>query len=78
MSKATDLNGNVIGNFDGVSVKSEQGDILYRVNDGEVYQHTEYTEKDLQFMNKGQMLCVGIFKENNAVTNEGDLIFKVS
>jgi len=78
LGKVIDSNGNVIGSFDGISVKSEHGDILYRVIDSEVYQPIEYSENDLRFMNKGQMVCVGIFTKNNAVSNEGDLLFKIS
>jgi len=78
LRKVRNLDGDIIGNFDWGSVKSEEGIILYRVTDGEVYQPIEYPEKDLQFMNKGQMICVGTFSKNNAVTTEGDLLFKVS
>lgn len=78
MRKAIDSNGNVIGSFDGISIKSVHGVILYRVIDSEVYQPIEYSENELQFMNKGQMVCVGILNKNNAVSNEGDLLFKIS
>ena len=77
MSKAIDSDGIIIGNYDGVSVKSENGKVLFRVIDSEVFQPLEYDDRDMKNMNKGQLICVGSFSENKAITSDGDLLFKL-
>ena len=78
MNKVINSNGIDIGTFDGISVRSKNGEVIFRVIDGEVFQPFEYTEENLQNMNKGQMLGVGSFSGNKAVSNEGELLFSIS
>ena len=78
MSKAVNSEGNAIGIYHNNSVKNDSGNILYRVIDGEVFQPLEYEDNNLQNMNKGQLICVGSFSNNEAVTNDGELLFKIN
>jgi len=53
--------GSQIGTFDGDTVKDENGKIIYRVSEGEVFAPLQYSEENFQIFNKGQFTLIGKF-----------------
>ncbi|WP_213477625.1 hypothetical protein [Marinobacter lipolyticus] len=74
--KVFDVNEVEIGSFDGVTVKSLKGNVLYRVLDGDVYVPVVYEQADLERFNKGMLSCIGEVKGNVAYTHGEVIIFK--
>lgn len=69
--------GEEIGYFDGASIKASNDKIIYRIIDNEIFAPFEYKNPDHKHFNKGQLVCIGEFKEGKGYS-KGKLLFELS
>ncbi len=76
MKKAIDSKGNIIGSFDGNTIKDNNGKVIYWLSDDDVFAQLKYSEDHLQAFNKGQSALIGKYTEGQCLAGD-EVIFKI-
>ncbi|MFV7643099.1 hypothetical protein ACOI2Q_09470 [Shewanella algae] len=76
MQTVVDPQGRKIGYFDGNTVKDSEGKVIYWISDEDVFAPSEFVDKDLQHLNKGQFSKVGEY-DGRQCTSENKVIFEI-
>lgn len=76
MKKTAYSNGNIIGLFDGNTIKDNNGKVIYWLSDDDVFAPTSYIDDNLQSFNKGQSTLIGKYADGQCLAS-GEVIFKI-
>lgn len=78
MQRVTDINDNTIGHFDGISILDNNGMVLYRIIDNEIYAPVSLTDLNNQESNSALLGFIGKIKDSTGLSIENEFLFKIT